>query len=499
MVDTKHLGETIMKKLTQSLKNYEKEVDYRFHMPGHKGILSWEPIKKALKYDVTEVDGTDNLMHPSDGIKSFMEEMKGFYATEKTYISVNGSTGGLMTAIGTVCKRNDEILIQRDVHKSIYNAIEIMGLKPIYIKSKIDLEWGIPLGIDLNELERILKIPNKIKAVVVTHPNYYGIGQEIENLVKIAHKFGKIVIVDEAHGAHLPFLKENNVMSSLKANADIVVESMHKTLPALTQTALIHLNTKKISPEKLEKKLFTFQTTSPSYLLMSSMEFAFHWMKENGNAKLQELKTILEEYISKIEKINGCEVFKIENTDYKTESTTQKQEKPIIQDFTKLVVSMDGYTGFELENILRKKERIQVEMADLRAVTLIITAVDTKEGLELFYRGLKNIANKSTDKDKNILKKEKYSSILSKIENIELEQATSIECAFEADNIYVGLKKSEGFIGADFIIPYPPGIPLLVPGEVISKEIIEYIIELKSAGAEILGVKNNEISVVKEI
>lgn len=478
MVDLNQIWKIIVGKIEDGLKKYSKEVKYRFHMPGHKGLIGLDPLKKILDYDVTEVDGTDNLMHPNEILKEFMDEMKDFYKSKKTYISVNGSTGGLMAAIDASCNRGDKILIQRDSHKSIYNAIEIRGLKPIYLMPEIDQKWSIPGAIDLKKLEEKLIEHEDIKSVVITHPNYYGMGQSIEKLVSIVHKYKKILIVDEAHGAHLPFIKTNGMISSIKAKADIVVQSMHKTLPALTQTALIHLNGDRVDQKKFEKKLFTYQTTSPSYILMLSMEFAFEWMKKNGEERLEQLRVLILEYSQKLERIPKCEAYKIDCTN---------ENKEITSDFTKLIVSLNGYTGYELESILREKYAIQVEMADLKSVVLIITAVDEKESLEAFYVAMQDIDLKIELKSKELILKE----------NIELKQEMSIESAFEAGNISVRLKESVGKIAADFIIPYPPGTPLVVPGELYTIQIVEYISSLVEAGARVLGIEEDYVSIVK--
>lgn len=484
MDDTKETGaHTIMtnKFIQNSLDKYSESVDKRYHMPGHKGIISWPPIKNALKYDVTEVEGTDNLMHPSGPIESFMTKMNAFYETRKTYISVNGSTGGLMAAIAAVCKRGDKVLVQRDAHRSVYNAMALLNIDCSYLYPQINPKWGVAMAIDTREISSAIKVESDFKALILTHPNYYGFGCDLDEIVEIAHKANICVIVDEAHGAHLPFYEQANIKSALASKADIVVQSYHKTLPALTQTALVHLNTDRVDMKVLEKKLFTFQTTSPSYLFMNSMEYAFDYMVDKGRESLEELESEIQELTDNLSKIGGCEVYNIEKHNKNIENT---------KDFTKVLISAEGYSGYELEALLREKYRIQVEMADFKSVVLIITIADTRDDLKKLAKVMKEICQNQMDSDKEILNLvgDRYSS---------LERKLGLEEAFNLESKTVRLKNAIGEISADFIIPYPPGTPLIVPGELIDSKVVSTIEELIDLGQYILGIEDGFIEIIK--
>ncbi|MCT4662593.1 MAG: aminotransferase class I/II-fold pyridoxal phosphate-dependent enzyme [Tissierellales bacterium] len=465
--------------IEKSLDAYSNEVEKRYHMPGHKAAFAWEPLENALKYDVTEVDGTDNLMHPEGAIKLFMDEMTGFYKTKRTYISVNGSTGALMAAISTVCDRGDKVIVQRDAHKSIYNAIGLLDLKTTYVYPKIDSNWRVPMGVDVEEISSAIKSNIEAKALILTHPNYYGFGQNLDEIVKLAHEAGLYVIIDEAHGAHLPFYEQENIKSALDSNADLVVQSYHKTLPALTQTAVLHLNTDKIDHKKLEKKLFTFQTTSPSYLLMNSMEYAFEFMRDDGAELLEILGDKIDSLSERLQKIDGCEIYNIKSTNKNIENT---------KDFTKLLISVEGYSGYELEKILRNNYKIQVEMADFKCVVLILTVADTISDLERFYEIVEKICKDRPE----------HSVIKNIACNVRPEVKMTVAEAFSAACKNVRLKKASGEIAANFVIPYPPGTPIVVPGELIDDEVICCIEHLIEAGHEILGVDDGYIDIIIE-
>ena len=240
-------------------KNYT-----RFHMPGHKGRISKLFPENFLDFDTTEIFETDNLYNPKGVILKLLNDLKRIYNTKKSFISLNGSTGSIISSIYALCKEKDEILIQRNSHLSVYNATIIRRLKTNYIYPEIS---DNSYEIDERELENILMLNKNIKLAVFTSPDYYGRVLNIEKIVEICHKFKVKVLIDEAHGSHFKFLN-SDIKSALEYGADIVINSLHKTLPALNQTSLIHVNSKEIDLESFERSIKLFQSTSPYGVLI---------------------------------------------------------------------------------------------------------------------------------------------------------------------------------------------------------------------------------------
>ncbi|KUK07839.1 MAG: Arginine/lysine/ornithine decarboxylase, partial [Caldanaerobacter subterraneus] len=267
--------------LYDALMEYVKKETVPFHMPGHKQgrVLPKEYIENLAKIDLTEVPGLDNLHNPDGPILEAEKLAAKAFGSKQAFFLVNGSTAGIYAAMYAVLNPTDKVLVMRNSHKSVYNGVVLTQSIPVYLLPEIDYENGIAMGIDVEKLEEVLQKERDVKAVVVTHPNYYGFCSDIEKIVDIVHKYGKILIVDEAHGAHFPF-SNNLPKSSIKAGADIVVQSLHKTLTSFTQTSILHLNSDRVDVDRLKYSLSLFQSTSPSYILMSSIDMAREYMEK---------------------------------------------------------------------------------------------------------------------------------------------------------------------------------------------------------------------------
>lgn len=468
--------------IIKGLNEYVSKNKTRFHMPGHKGkevLIDWKNLIPEI--DVTEIEGTDNLHFPSSIILESQLLASKTFKTKRTYYSVNGTTGGIYAAIMSSTKPGDKILIQRNCHKSVYNAIILGKLNPIYIYPNYNNENNIVTDINPEDIEKALSKHSDIKAVVITNPSYYGVCSDVESIANIVHKHNKILIVDEAHGSHLIF-SNKLPKSAIEAGADIVLQSTHKTLPAFTQSSMVHVCSNRVDLERLETMLSIHMTTSPSYILMSSLDFARAYMDQEGKQKLNILTENVKKVTSFMENIDGVKIF-------------NGRDKKVCFDFdiTKILINLTGINinGSRLEEILNRDYNIQVEMSDSYYVLALVTVFDEYEDLEKLALAIEDIAKKEVYRTDKVDKLDfKYIKPKTKI---------SIYDAFYNEVEHVETIRSIGKISANFIIPYPPGIPILCPGEEITEEIVEYIEYLKTRKIPILGLSKdmNEIKIIK--
>lgn len=451
-----------------------------FHTPGHKGrnaLIDWSKYVPGM--DTTEIEGMDNLLDPQGIIKESQDYARDIYKSRATYYSVNGSTGSIHISLASISKPGDCVLVQRNCHKAVFNGLILNRLKPLYLNPHYNKKHNITTGIDLNELEDKLKKNPKIKLVIVTYPDYYGICSNIEGVARTVHKYDAILMVDEAHGSHFNFSTRLPI-SSIDAGADIVVQSIHKTLPSLTQTSLIHVCSHRIDLDRLRRNYQIYSTSSPSYLFMISAEAAISYMNDNRmemDKKLEMLKSIMK----RLESIAGVDVFTGDKDDHTIGN----------KDITKILLSVDGYSGRELSQILHDRYFIDMEMSDPYYALALSTIMNEESDFNRLYRAIEDIAKKRHRKKE-------------RIEIRPLPQTTIKYTPYQAyhmESQRETLDNSLGKISASTIIPYPPGIPLIVPGEVISLEILQYISSLKELNLEIsglLGYNREYIEVVKE-
>lgn len=473
---------------------YEKLIEYRqfgrypFHMPGHK--RQDKLLSDAYEIDITEINGFDNLHHPEGIIKESMDNASGFFGTDKTWFLVNGSSCGLLAAIQAVTEIGDSIIIGRNCHKSVYNAIELRNLKAKYIYPQIINEYGINGGYKPEDIENLLKKAmdsgEKIKAVVVTSPTYEGIVSDIERIAEIVHRYGSILIVDEAHGAHLG-IHEGLPKPAYKLGADIVIESAHKTLPAMTQTAFLHLCGRRVQEEKIQDCLTIYQTSSPSYVLMASLDKCIRELQTKGKQKLKSLLITLDKFYEKVNKLENITVLGRE--------CIGKNE---IFDFDicKLVIliNTNKITGKFLEEELREKYGFEMEMTSARYVLGMTTMYDDMEQILKLADALTEIdSNLNSFYKERVLEEDRYINY-EKIN--EADVAMSIYEAKRKETEDMFFLESEGKVSAEYIYVYPPEIPLVVPGEMISKKMIEQIDYYKRINLNVKGIENKKIRVV---
>ncbi len=456
--------------LYDKLKKYSKSGVYPFHMPGHKrnpmlcdGIMPYG-------IDLTEIDGFDNLHNAEGCILEVQNLAERLYNVKKTFLLVNGATGGILSAVRAMTNRGDKVLVARNSHKSVYNALEICGLEPEYIVPAVDDEFGINCSITPLQVEKaIVENPNT-KLLIITSPTYEGVVSDIKEICRIAHLHNVMVLVDEAHGAHFPF-SDSFPVEAIQCGADVAVASLHKTLPSLTQTALLLTsNEELINP--LAENLAIFETSSPSYVFMSAIEKCLEFC-ENASA--------FDEYIKRLNSFNEkCKnLKKIKVLCYGNDEV--KNHRFFDFDISKITVSVRGLdiNGTQLAEILRNDFKIEPEMVCSDYVLLISTVCDTDEGFARLINALQIIDSKYSVKELNACR---YSITMPKI------AVKPCECSGK-DGEFCLLEHSIDKISLEYVWAYPPGIPIIAKGEIITQDIANIIIAQIASGINVCSTK----------
>ncbi|MBN1053117.1 MULTISPECIES: aminotransferase class I/II-fold pyridoxal phosphate-dependent enzyme [Clostridium] len=464
--------------LLDELIKYHKEKNLLLSMPGNKAGIGFlrddigkEFAEKLGFLDITEVDPLDNLHCPEGVIKEAQELLSKTYNSKKAYFLVNGSSCGNLASIFDAFDEGDDVIVERNCHKSIYNALILRKLKVRYIEPIINLEKDIFLPPNKENIYQAVDNCNNPKGIILTYPNYFGITYDIEEIIKDLKKRNLNIIIDAAHGAH--FGQSDKLPKDIYYLADYVVLSAHKTLPALTQGAYLLVNN---DSESIEFYLKTFMSTSPSYLIMASLDYSRHYLDEYGVNDYKELICKCKIWKEKINSLNKINIFSKEDLEFGYDI-----------DITRYVMLLpSGYSGHKFLDYLRDN-KIQAEMSFSRGVVLILSPFNTEGDFEYIFKVIENL-------DIELLKNNSH--VNAKYYNLVPDKKLEPHEVFKLNGTYCKVKESEGKISKNMIIPYPPGIPLVCPGELISKEAIniieDYILNKKS----IIGVENNIIEVV---
>jgi arginine/lysine/ornithine decarboxylase len=445
-----------------------------FHMPGHKSnINGFEELKliKEKLYDIdkTEVNGLDNLHIPEEMILEAEKLTAIAYGANSSFFLVNGSTCGIYSMIMGMTKPGDKILIQRNCHRSVFMACMMGDLNVVYVDAEILEEFNFSGGISIDNLIEVMEGNKDAKAFVLTYPSYYGICSDLVGIVKEAHKRNMYVLVDEAHGAHFPF-NSKLPETSMKCGADAAVTSFHKTLPAMTQTAVLNVK-KGIDDSSIRFMLRIFQSTSPSYILMASIDAARSIMVNRGEGLIEKLIAYIDKFQEAVINIGS---YKMLSREYIGSNSIYDLDK------TKIVLTSSFIGGRELERALRRDYDIQAELSDEKNILFITTVGDNQKAFEMLFEALYNISKKLVKRDLNkvVFKTIKYVTCLNMRE------------AYYSKKKTVKLKEAVGCISGEMVVPYPPGIPILLPGELITGEIIEYIELIKLNGLQLNGIND---------
>ena len=456
-----------MSTLFEHLLSYAKKNRISFAMPGHKGGAGlFDEFKKHIaQIDVTELSDTENLHAPKSVIKMAQKKLSDIYGSEESYFLTGGSTEGVHIMLYSAVRKG-RLLVNRNCHRSVINCAVLAGFDLVFIPQELDRGLNCPMPPRAQAVENILKAEKDIDAVMITSPDYYGHIADIEGIAKVCHSNNLPLLVDEAHGAHFAAYGMPN--GAIKCGADMAVQSAHKTLNALNQAALLHIRSDIINTEKVRSLTTMAATSSPSYPIVASAEMA---VEELSGKKWLELS----DYI-KAKKDELSEHLKIIYPIGKT-------------DPARIVFGLGNYniTGYETEDILRERYNIDAEMSDRHNVVCIATPSNTFAEIDALFDAIKEIlADRAEFKGRSV-----ELPVLP-------ERVMSPRESFWSEHELVPLEKAAGRIARTNIAAYPPGIAVVCYGEVITKEIIDYITHIKELGADIEGLEGNAVSVIAE-
>ncbi len=463
-----------MERLYRKLENYGQSDYYPFHMPGHKRNPDSSESSFPFERDITEIHGFDNLHHAEGIIKEAQEHTAQIYGTKRCFFSVNGSTAALLAAVSAAVSKGGKILMARNCHKAVYNALYLRELMPVYIYPHEDSRLGINGGISPSRVERYLEDHQDVEAVLITSPTYDGVVSDVKNIAHVAHKFGIPLIVDEAHGAHFHF-SEYFPTSAAELGADLVVQSFHKTLPSLTQTAVLHVCSDMVDVEKIKRFMSIYQTSSPSYILMASIDACMDKMEKDGSRIFAEFTENLESARQRLMKCEHIRLVRPEMLD----STG-------VYDFdrSKLLFATAGTSinGKELHDRLREEFHIEMEMEAEKYVLGIAAIGDTREGLNRLCNAIDQI-----DKQVQCVQEEEQECC----SYARMNQLMTIAQAMDASQKRFPLEESIGKASGEFAYLYPPGIPIIVPGEQITGHFIRNVRRYMEQGLEVQGLSDS--------
>lgn len=467
----------------EALQNYKTMRVVPFDVPGHKQGRGNPELRdflgeKCLAVDVNAMKPLDNLGHPVSVIKEAEELAADAFGAHHAFFMVNGTTQAVQTMIMSVCKQGDKIIMPRNVHKSAINALIICGAIPVYVNPGVNNKLGIPLGMALSDVEKAIRENPEAKAVLVNNPTYYGICSNLKAITELAHRHNMYVLVDEAHGTHFYF-GDNLPLSAMATGADMAAVSMHKTGGSLSQSSLLLIGSR-LDIGHVRQIINLTQTTSGSYLLLTSLDISRRNLALDGKRIFAKVMSLAEYAREEINRIGGYYAF-----------SSELINGDSIYDFDRTKLSVHtrdiGLAGVEVYDILRDDYDIQIEFGDIGNILAIISVGDHAQALERLVSSLSEIKRLKM-RDKTGMFDHEY---------INPVVVLTPQRAFYARQHSVPIEASAGYISGEFIMAYPPGIPILAPGERITKEIIAYIAYAKEKGSFLTGTADMAIENIK--
>ena len=464
----------------EALESYKEQHFVPFHTPGHKiGVEAPQLLKNwmgpALPYDLGVMYALDDLHEPERELKEAQDLTAELYGADFCWFSINGTTALIEAMIMGTVGPDEIIIIPREAHRSVISGLVLSGAKPVYMDCDFDERWGIPLGVSLENAIKSMDAHPEAKAILLVYPNYYGVGIDIVNIIQEAHKRGLIVLVDEAHGPHLPF-SESLPIEAIEAGADLVAQSTHKSVGSLTQTSWLLGQDKKIDKRRITQMHQMLQSTSPNYIFLASLDMARHQLATAGNdlvSRAVELSMYLREELNKISGIAAMEY-------------TDIQERVINYDCTKVLIDAKelGLTGIAFERMLRE-HHIEVELVQAHHVLVLITIGDTNESVTALIKAVQAVSKKVLRAFKEFNKTEEE-----QLQDISKDSALlpapivriTPRNAMYANREQIPLKEALHRIAGETIAYYPPGIPCVAVGEEISASVLQYIENRKALG-----------------
>ena len=463
----------------EALERFRQMRVVPFDVPGHKHGRGNPELtaflgQQCVGVDVNSMKPLDNLCHPVSVIREAEELAADAFGAAHAFLMVGGTTSSVQSMVLSACKRGDEIILPRNVHRSVINALVLCGAVPVYVNPEVDQKLGISLGMRREQVQKAINEHPNAVAVLVNNPTYYGICSDLRAIVKMAHKAGMMCLVDEAHGTHFYFSGSLPV-SAMEAGADMAAVSMHKSGGSLTQSSLLLIGPD-VHAGYVRQIINLTQTTSGSYLLMSSLDISRRNLALRGRQVFSRVEDMAEYAREEVNAIGGYYAFGKELRDGNA-----------VFDFdtTKLSIhTLDiGLAGIEVYDILRDRYDIQIEFGDIGNILAYLSIGDRIQEVERLVSALAEIRRRC-QKDSTGLLTQEY---------IEPDVVTSPQEAFYADKVSLPLEESEGYICSEFVMCYPPGIPILAPGARITREVLDYITYAKSKGCSMTGPEDPEI------
>jgi arginine decarboxylase len=491
--------------LLDKLKNMSERSHSAFYAPGHKrGRGISQKLETLLgnlvfKADLPELPELDNLFAPEGVIHQAQQLAAQIFGADYTWFLTNGSTCGIIAAILATCSAGEKIILPRNIHTSAIAGLILSGAIPIFIEPEYDRERDLAYSITPEAIETALKQHSDVKAVMMLYPTYQGVCNDIEAIARLVHQYDLPLLVDEAHGAHFNFHRDLPI-SALAAGADLAVQSTHKVLGAMTQASMLHLRRDRINPEAIANALQLVQSTSPNYILLASLDAARQQMAMQGQELMNRTLELAEEARNKLDRIESLSILDL-----------PKQPTPGFKtlDRTRLTIDVSqlGLSGYEADEILHEQLGVTAELPLLKHLTFIISLGNTPEDIDRLVEGFNTLA-KSFEKAGGRRQEAGGFSLLLPLSPSPLpitptpirgQVSLSPREAFFAPKEIVIIDRAIGRISAELICPYPPGIPVLMPGEAIAPEVIEYLQQVTALGARITGCSDTSLKTLKVV
>ena len=471
--------------IAEAMRKYSADGALAFHTPGHKQGLGAHSLLKelitseGLRREVSLMEELDDLHDPQTCIKAAQNLAAELWNADEAFFMVNGTTSAVQAMIMSTLQPNDLVLVPRNAHRCVISGLILSGALPIYLMPEYDSDFAISLNLTVETVRKAIDKYPQAKALIIVSPNYYGVAADLPAIAELLHERGMFLLVDEAHGAHLHFSDELPI-SAIDAGADLAAQSTHKLLGSLTQTSILMMKSKLVDVERVKRVVSLLQSTSPNYLLLASLDIARLQMQESGRELIERAIKLSEHLRRAVNNINGLRTF--------------SEVGGFELDSTKVTVNVSGLdlTGIEAEKILRYKYKIQCELSDINNLLFLITFADTDYEIEKLINALRQLSATKLEQSKIEL-----NNFALSIPHSEL-QLTPRE-AFYSSTKTVILDKAVNKICAEEVTFYPPGIPILCPGELITAEIVEYIKSNKNVGRRLIGASDNLLNSIKII
>lgn len=475
--------------LFTALVEHSNRNPVQFHIPGHKTGKGMDPQFRefighnALSIDLINIAPLDDLHHPKGMIKKAQDLAAEAFGADHTFFSVQGTSGAIMTMVMSVCGPGDKILVPRNVHKSVMSAIIFSGAKPIFIHPEIDPVLGISHGMTLTSVKHALEAHPDAKGLLVINPTYFGFAADLKEIVKISHSYGVPVLVDEAHGVHIHF-HDKLPLSAMQAGADMAATSVHKLGGSLTQSSILNVRKGLVNVKHIQSIISMLTTTSTSYILLASLDVARKRLATEGHELIDQTIELAEQLRNNINEIQYlyCPGEELLGTDATFDF-----------DPTKIIVSVKelGITGHDAERWLREHHNIEVELSDLYNILCLITMGDSQRESAILLQALRDLASTFQHNATSI-------EVHVEVPEIPL-LALSPRDAFYSETEMVPFVEAAGRIIAEFVMVYPPGIPIFTPGEIITQENLDYIKKNLAAGLPVQGPEDAELNFLRVI